>query len=360
MYFDARNARWHIPCASANSYVGGLPVVATTSPYLPRIMGALVDLSSTTGSYLIGVFFELWLFGFTSLQSWYYFQHYPKDALKWKILVVFIWTLECLHAALSCHAAYYWLVTNYGNPVALNNSVWSADAALAVAVRNGVLVFTTHCFFCYRVWIVGGRRVIIPGIILVLALGAWGLDWAVLTLSVKEKTFSGFGSDIQHTSTASLVMKVATDTTIAFSLGFLLHKNKSGITRTDHLANKLIFWAINIGVLTSIADVLVLVFSEATSNLIFLAIYTIVGNLYSNSLLATLNIREYARTQVLREDGTSLPLTTIKFSDKVAVGAGGSTTMFPAESRGTLSELPEPTFRKASFIKETEGITDAV
>ncbi|KAL1941271.1 hypothetical protein VTO73DRAFT_7483 [Trametes versicolor] len=315
-------------------------------------MASALNLSSTTGAYLIGVFFEIWLFGFTSLQSWYYFQHYPKDPLKWKALTVSRLCLEALHASLSCHAAYYWLVTNYLNPVALNNSVWSADAALAVA---GVIVFTTHCFFCYRIWIVSARRVFIPAVIMVLALGSWGLDWTVLALSVQEKTFSGFTSAIQHTSTSGLVLKVATDSTIALSLGYFLHKNKSGISRTDHLANKLTFWAINIGALTSIVDVLVLAFSEATSNLIFLALYTVVGNLYSNSLLATLNIRIYARTQVLGEDGTSLPLASVKFnSDKAATGVNGSTTMFPSgESRATLPDLPDVTFGKGELLKDT-------
>ena len=33
------------------------------------------------------------------------------------------------------------------------------------------------------------------------------------------------------------------------------------------------------------------------------------------SLHFSLNIREYARTQVLAEDGTTLPLETIQFSD---------------------------------------------
>ncbi|OJT13595.1 hypothetical protein TRAPUB_9860 [Trametes pubescens] len=131
--------------------------------------------------------------------------------------------------------------------------------------------------------------------------------------------------------------------------------------RTDHLANKLTFWAINIGALTSIVDVLVLAFSEATSNLIFLALYTVVGNLYSNSLLATLNIRIYARTQVLGEDGTSLPLASIKFnSGKVTTGPGGSTTMFPSgESRATLPDLPEATVRHATG-SESRTTTDSM
>ena len=101
--------------------------------------------------------------------------------------------------------------------------------------------------------------------------------------------------------------------------------------------------------------------SEATSNLIYLAIYTIVGNCGSSSSIfltpiyspcrpqyiqtpslprdifpvqfpmtartdvhSSLNIREYARTQVLAEDGTTLPLETIQFSDgKLTTNLGG-------------------------------------
>ncbi|RPD52980.1 hypothetical protein L226DRAFT_614432 [Lentinus tigrinus ALCF2SS1-7] len=319
-------------------------------------MASALNLNSTTGAYLIGVFFEIWLFGFTSLQAWYYVQHYPSDPFRLKGLVALIWCLECLHAAFSCHAAYYWLVLNYLNPEALNVSVWSADSALIIA---GVLVFVTHCFFCYRVWAVSGRTYIMPGIIFFLALASFGLDWAVFVLSVREKTFSGFGHAIQVTSSAGLAFKVATDTTIAGSLGFFLHRSKSGIQSTDHLVNKLTFYAINIGCLTSIIDILVLAWSEATSNLIFLALYTVVGNLYSNSLLATLNIRQYARSQVLAEDGTSLQLASMKFSDGVRTTMPGSVTVFQSESRGTIPDLPGgPVFRKGSFTKTKEISTD--
>ncbi|KAM5541049.1 hypothetical protein V8D89_005360 [Ganoderma adspersum] len=295
-------------------------------------MAPAINLNATTGAYLIGTFFEIWLFGFTSLQSWYALSQPPFNP------GTPVMCLECLHAAFSCHAAYFWLVSNFANPPALNIS-----SALIVA---GNLVFIVHCFFCYRVWAVSGRTYIMPCIIFTLALASY----ALFVVSLKDKLFSNFGHDTEQISTAGLSFKVATDVTIACSLGYFLHNHKSGMRRTDHLANQLIFWAVNIGVLTSIFDVLVLAWSEATSNLIFLAIYTIVGNLYSNSLLATLNIREYARTQVLAEDGTTLPLETIQFSDgKLTTNMAGSTTVFQTTSVGTVPDLPKPTqFRKGS------------
>jgi hypothetical protein len=95
-----------------------------------------------------------------------------------------------------------------------------------------------------------------------------------------------------HLARASLVLYVVTDLLVALLLCYFLHSSRTGIKRTDTLINKLIVYAIHNGLITSVADIFVIAFNIAyPKNLVYLSIYQIVANLYSNSFLATLNAR---------------------------------------------------------------------
>ncbi|KAG9222248.1 hypothetical protein CCMSSC00406_0006545 [Pleurotus cornucopiae] len=240
----------------------------------------------TVGALLIGVLFSICLFGANTLQTWYYYQHYPSDGIHLKL-----W---------ACCGS-----LNFTNVEGLDTTIWSATMTLLI---TGVLILLVHSFFAWRIYILSGRKPIIPLFILLLAVAHAAITWGVVGISFAAGAYSRFPKTIQSTSTSSLAIGVATDLTIACSLGYYLHRGRSGISRTDQLINKLIFWAVNIGLLTSITDFVVLMVSELMDNLIFLAIYQIISNLYAASMLATLNLRPFSRDHVLDEHGTVLEL----------------------------------------------------
>lgn len=259
----------------------------------------------TVGALLIGVLFSICLFGANTLQTWYYYQHYPSDGIHLKLWVAVLWGFEALHAIFECHAIYFYLIQNFTNVEGLDTTIWSATMTLLI---TGVLILLVHSFFAWRIYILSGRKPIIPLFILLLAVAHAAITWGVVGISFAAGAYSRFPKTIQSTSTSSLAIGVATDLTIACSLGYYLHRGRSGISRTDQLINKLIFWAVNIGLLTSITDFVVLMVSELMDNLIFLAIYQIISNLYAASMLATLNLRPFSRDHVLDEHGTVLEL----------------------------------------------------
>lgn len=132
----------------------------------------------TVGALLIGVLFSVWwssqylsqvtysykllwdsLFGANTLQTWYYYQHYPKDNMFLQMLVrefanlqhvsrlicpigrlrasgrsvtissELSWTIpvrifEVLHAIFECHAIYFYLVQNFNNIPGLDITSW--------------------------------------------------------------------------------------------------------------------------------------------------------------------------------------------------------------------------------------------
>ncbi|TFY77363.1 hypothetical protein EWM64_g6648 [Hericium alpestre] len=88
-------------------------------------MDQSVTIDDTFGAALIGLLFGAVLYGVTNLQTWLYFRHYDKDPRALKALVLVLWFLDTLHLALCARTIYWYLVTNYSNPSALANNMWS-------------------------------------------------------------------------------------------------------------------------------------------------------------------------------------------------------------------------------------------
>ncbi|KDR69627.1 hypothetical protein GALMADRAFT_145359 [Galerina marginata CBS 339.88] len=213
-----------------------------------------IDLNSTFGAFLIGVVLSAGLFGVTCSQVFYYAQNYTSDGILIKGAVATLLILEGVHSAFSIHAVYYYLILNYFNPPGLLQVTWSAIAALSFGHFATGIAATVNAFELEFLNVISRGS---PGI-------------AVATLS----------------------LAVATDVFTAASLSFYLHTSRSGIESTDTLVNKLMTYAINNAILISLFNITVLTFLIVEGgNLVYISIFDIVVNLYTNSMMATLNAR---------------------------------------------------------------------
>ncbi|KAK0458173.1 uncharacterized protein EV420DRAFT_1764326 [Desarmillaria tabescens] len=245
--------------------------------------------NSTFGAYLIGVIASACLFGVTCTQTWYYFTRY-SDVTTLKVWVGAIWILEVLHVAFPGHAIYYYVILHYGDPAALTQATWTASLNLTVTGLTGVLVYL---FYARRIYYLSNHNVPLVAAIIVLSVCRLGTSVGITAYSIHLKDFVRFEA---HSMTslvrASLAIHVVTDILVAGSLCYYLHTSRTGIKRTDTMINRLMVYAVHNGLITAVADILVIAFNTAyPGNLIYLAVYQVVANLYSNSLLATLNAR---------------------------------------------------------------------
>ncbi|KZT03225.1 uncharacterized protein LAESUDRAFT_660289 [Laetiporus sulphureus 93-53] len=83
------------------------------------------ELDATYGAVLIGAFVSAVLFGVTNLQAFIYFQRYSSDGVWSKLTVCWLWLLDAVHLAFVVHMVYWYLVTNYFNPLELTVIVWT-------------------------------------------------------------------------------------------------------------------------------------------------------------------------------------------------------------------------------------------
>ncbi|OAX30694.1 hypothetical protein K503DRAFT_778068 [Rhizopogon vinicolor AM-OR11-026] len=146
--------------------------------------------------------------------------------------------------------------------------------------------------------------------LLVIANFSFGLQTAVFMFS---KTFGALQQIILYPVVPLAVASLLSDLCIAIALCVLLHGNRSPIIETNTLINTLIVYAVNRCLLSLVVIVAeVTAFAISTNSLWFIAIDFIIGKLYINSFLASLNSRNSLRGR--NNESASLHLNTINIS----------------------------------------------
>jgi len=160
-------------------------------------------------------------------------------------------------------------------------------------------MFLVHLFFAHKVWMLTRKRYWwITVITLLFTLGQFALGIATFVSFVMDSSFEGavFGGT-GRLATAALSCAIVADWTITISLVIFLRAEKgsqSGLGFANKILGTLIFYTVNIGLLISMVDFIVLILQNVkfqSLNLYQLMFYEIVSDLYANSLLACLNMR---------------------------------------------------------------------
>lgn len=242
------------------------------------------------------------LYGITTLQTYLYYVYYPSDRRDTRILVAVIWILDTLHISFMCHSMYYYLVSNFGNVAALAVGTWSLYASLAVNLCIAVLVqmfFSVRIFYLCRPeirWIVS-----VPIVLMVVAHFGFGIE-TVVFMFMKEQ-FKSLSQITYYAATPFAVTAVLSDIFIAVALCILLYGKRSPFFQTNVLVDTLIVYAINRCLLTSLVAIIeVIVFAILPHSLWFLGIDFVIGKLYANSFLASLNSRGSLRDRDLQRN----------------------------------------------------------
>ncbi|KAF9468552.1 hypothetical protein BDZ94DRAFT_673958 [Collybia nuda] len=273
------------------------------------------SIDATYGSAFIGLVAGAILYGVTLLQTFLYYRRYPRDSIFIKLLVFLLWVLDTTHLALCTVAIYWYLVTNYSNPEALNKTTWSIDLQTDC---NGLIGLIVECFFARRVWIMSSNK-LLTGVIVVLACIHFGLGIVFTIEGFLLIDTRKFGQLIWVTS-AGLGSAAAADIIIACSLCYYFMKNRTGFSRTDSLITTLIIYSLTTGLITSvIASIAVVTFAIMPTNFVWLAFFWVLGKCYVNSLLAALNSRDSLRERVAPQPDTFLQLSPFRAPSSGAV-----------------------------------------
>ncbi|KIJ65814.1 hypothetical protein HYDPIDRAFT_39001 [Hydnomerulius pinastri MD-312] len=266
------------------------------SPLPDRITPVTQSLyEQTYGGSLICNQVMLVLYGISTLQTYIYFLHYVNDSIYMKSLVLVVWIFGSLHAFLVCHTVYHYLVLSYTDPMYLVQGEWSVYTATCVGV---IVCFCVQIFFARMIFYLtkGRRRIILTTILgfFIVAQIAFGIFLSADLFIIWD--LYKISEAVYPAMVPLFFTRVASDTVTAITLCVVLYDSQTSFKRSVRLVKTLIIYSMNRFVLTTVVVIIQTIILIVKPGSIWAMVIEFVSvQLYANSLLATLNSRNYFR-----------------------------------------------------------------
>ncbi|KAF7968062.1 hypothetical protein HWV62_32089 [Athelia sp. TMB] len=158
--------------------------------------------------------------------TYMYYGSYPNDWKVHRIAVGALWLLDTLHLVFSIMLGYHYLVSSFGNPLALEFIHWSLKAQIGV---NVVIIVIVQCLYAVRMW-----RLV--GIVLAFFM-------------LQPDAFEDLAG---WTVIGSFAATTVTDIVIAAFMCFYLYKSKTGFATTNSKLSTLLQYTLGSGLATGI------------------------------------------------------------------------------------------------------------
>ncbi|KAG9308947.1 hypothetical protein JVU11DRAFT_11247 [Chiua virens] len=272
---------------------------------------SLRDVYVDYGPLILGGLLAFALSGCLNMQFIMYWQIYPDERWTTKSLVILTWFLDLCHSVFVAVAIWDSVLAHYGDLSRLDWISWSVGVRfvskhpptithkvhqLAVGL-TAMMTFLTQSFFAYRIYRLQNHKGIVAGPVFVLAF----IRMVAATVSMVEmivlQSYISFAQTFPSCIfTLGLALSAFVDVVITTFLCYFLRSNRSRVHSTNRIMDTLTFWTVQNGSITCFAAIASLVcWTVMPENRIFLGLHFIMGKLYANSLLATLNTRSKIR-----------------------------------------------------------------
>ncbi|KAL7284836.1 hypothetical protein ACG7TL_002149 [Trametes sanguinea] len=299
-------------------------VVTLYAVVKPRIVVAVCSGSTAVADVIISaglcIFLQMSrtgiqrLYGITIMQAYVYYRRYLQDGAALKFFVAFLIVLDTLTTVFAAHGLHTYVVDDYLQPAKVNTIVWSLITENYLCILTAVVV---QFYFAQRLWILSHRSIALTGTIAVLALVSLG-------------TGTWVGAEIEGWSLRENPV----------SKGAVYCLTKSPGDR--------------IGQLFDFVTIL-----AAPMSFLYLPVILMQSKLYTNLLLATLNVRSYLHSQAIG-GGSAIEVETgsLVFTRGTNTGSGRDSNLVCScalTSRNSI--VPPITFdaKRPDLTEESSG-----
>ncbi|KIY73562.1 hypothetical protein CYLTODRAFT_434209 [Cylindrobasidium torrendii FP15055 ss-10] len=245
------------------------------------------------GPMLIGMMFNLMLYGVVLSQTYIYLTSYKKRDKLWiQILVLFLLVANTANSVFVSADVYIALVINYGSSTVTDNAPYLKDCTwlfITNPIITGVVGAACQVFFCWRVKVLT-RSWVLSGIVVIISIV--GMIGSIMFSAhlVHTPAFLSF-TDFKQIVILWLVCACAADVAISGIMVWYLRKHKTGFERSDELVDRIIRVTVQTGIITSFAafiDMIVYLVNPSALHLLFNVVLT---KLYTCTMLSSLNSR---------------------------------------------------------------------
>ncbi|KAG9313855.1 hypothetical protein JVU11DRAFT_4622 [Chiua virens] len=222
-----------------------------------------------------------------------YWQIYPDERWTTKSLVILTWFLDLCHSVFVAVAIWDSVLAHYGDLSRLDWISWWETSCQREIGR--ILTEQSGCrsLFTHVLWKVQNHKGIVAGPV----VGITDSDASSPNqINVVHLVCPRVHPNGYCIFTLGLALSAFVDVVITTFLCYFLRSNRSRVHSTNRIMDTLTFWTVQNGSITCFAAIASLVcWIVMPENRIFLGLHFIMGKLYANSLLATLNTRSKIR-----------------------------------------------------------------
>ncbi|KAH9173509.1 hypothetical protein EDB89DRAFT_700075 [Lactarius sanguifluus] len=294
------------------------------------------DVIKVASPLLFGPLFNWTLYGILCVQIYVYSYNFPTDRRSIKVLAYLVFVLETVQTALTGADMYYWFIAGFGNVERLAHSHF---APIDIAIINAITSLVVQGYFCYRIWVLNKRSLWsrwLCGVIAVCAVTqAVAATWlGVTSLKVGKYVLSKAGLYLWSIPSALADILIA--------VAMTLQLRKAGSDFSNFVLLRVVRLTVETNALTAAMAITALVLYAAFPNEVYYVYITaIIGKLYSNTLLASLNNRIYFRDRRSSVHGISASLPVLKRVRATTITSPGSAIPEPQpqESKGDIFPL---------------------
>jgi len=297
------------------------------------------DPTDTLGALLAGTFIAIFLFGLATVQVYLYYDRCHKDSRLLKTLVAFVWCCELAHTICVADSIYVATITLYGQPEKLVRLPIALNLTVAF---GGPVTACVQAFYTDRI-----RRFVgnlyVPVLLWTLSFLRLVGSYVLVVVSFHVPSVTEYEAVWGWMFTLLFTMGAFIDLAIASFLGYSLHRQRKKVFKTTvKVLDRLIWWTVQTGLVTSIVAVAVVIcFQTMKNNLIWITLYTCLGKVYCNSLMVMLNARKDVGSGSIYELEISTPGAGLNFNHTQGTNSNDlhvHVTRFTTTSRSTGSE----------------------
>ncbi|KAF9030685.1 hypothetical protein BDZ89DRAFT_659463 [Hymenopellis radicata] len=280
----------------------------------PLHIPGVENLALITGPFILGYMWSYCLYGVLIVQVYVYAERFGHDRATLKILVWTLFFLETVFTVFMTIAAWNTFGSHWGDTEAILVLDWSWTPLPPLSSFMGGMAQTFYAWRIYCLTRSFWLPVIIELVMLMQLTATFVFTIRYFSGDRRVLNLFNFSDEI----TIWLAGSAACDLIITLSLVVLLYRRKpdsagphAAFRSTADLINKLIRVNMETGMITSFGAITELALFLSTHQYnIHLILFLMLGKLYSNTLMATLNYRD-----PIRQSGPDIVLQSAFWAD---------------------------------------------
>ncbi|KAJ7139093.1 hypothetical protein C8R44DRAFT_763882 [Mycena epipterygia] len=251
-----------------------------------------IDVGSIVGPIFIGNILNWMLMGTLLSQMYTYYQKFARDRISIMILVYTVFCLDIAQTIMLTDHGWWFIITIWGKPEDFDFVPWSAAM---IVFMCGLIAGIVQLFYAWRIWVLARSKIVVAiAIIIVLTALTQSFSAMVTSILLLREPNQRTVLRLHPGFTVWLAGSLITDVLITSCMTYTLYtaKTRTAWAASETLLGRMVKITVQTGLATVVtACIDLFLFIHFTANDFHLVPAYILGKLYSNSLLLSLNLR---------------------------------------------------------------------